>query len=425
MSVGPAGENRLLAASIAVTDLEGRPSRHAGRGGLGAVMGGKGLKAVVIDDAGAGGVTYADREAFKKAAEVFRTAIMKHPVTMKGGGLSTFGTNVLVSMINAVCAFPTRNFSAGQFENAAKISGEALHKIITERGGKTTASGCTSCIIQCSNVYLDKDKNYLTSALEYETVWAHGANLGVDDLDAIAAIDRLCDDYGLDTIDTGCAIGVAMAAGLLPFGDASGAINLIHEAGRGTPLGRIIGGGAALAGRAFGVENVPAVKGQALSAYDPRGVKGQGVTFATSPMGADHTAGYAASANLMRIGGKVPPLAVEGQVELSRKTQINAACLDSAGLCSFVSFAVVDNADAYNAIPRMISALRGTPCSLENFLEMGRNVLRTEVGFNRQAGFTSAHDRLPAFLTANKIGPQGAVFDVPPAELDRIFDFGS
>jgi aldehyde:ferredoxin oxidoreductase len=235
VSIGPAGEMKLSAASVAVTSTNGTPSRHAGRGGMGAVMGSKGLKAIVVDDKGAPGVNYADKEAFKKAAAVFRDALREHPVTKPDGGLAVYGTNVLTSIINEAGGFPTRNFTEGQFEGASKISGETMHDVIKERGGNTTHSGCSACIIQCSNEYVDKDKNYVTSALEYETIWANGANCGIDDLDAIAQIDRLCDDYGVDTIEIGCAVAVAMHAGIKPFGDAAGAIELIHEIGKGTP----------------------------------------------------------------------------------------------------------------------------------------------------------------------------------------------
>jgi aldehyde:ferredoxin oxidoreductase len=198
VSIGPAGEMKFSAASIAVTSTNGTPSRHAGRGGMGAVMGSKGMKAIVVDDTEAPGVTYADKEAFKEAAGVFRDALREHPVTKPGGGLAVYGTNVLTSIINEAGGFPTRNFTEGQFEGAAKISGETMHDVIKERGGNPTHSGCSTCIIQCSNEYVDKDKNYVTSALEYETIWANGANCGIDDLDAIAEIhrDRLCSCCG-------------------------------------------------------------------------------------------------------------------------------------------------------------------------------------------------------------------------------------
>ena len=423
VSIGPAGEMKLSAASVAVTNTNGTPSRHAGRGGMGAVMGSKGFKAIVVDDKEAPGVTYHDKEAFKEAAAVFRDALREHPVTKPGGGLAVYGTNVLTNIINEAGGFPTRNFTEGQFEGAQKISGETMHDVIKERGGNTTHSGCSTCIIQCSNEYVDKDKNYLTSALEYETVWATGANCGIDDLDAIAQLDRLCDDYGLDTIETGCAIAVAMYAGVKSFGDGAGAIELLHEIGKGSPLGRILGNGAAVTGQAFGVSHVPVVKGQSLPAYDPRAVKGIGVTYATSTMGADHTAGYAVATNILKVGGFVDPLKREGQVDLSRNLQIATAAVDAAGLCVFVAFAVLDIASGLEAIPKMLNAQYGWALTLDDVTEYGKQILKTEREFNKAAGFTALDDRLPEFFHKEPLTPHNVVFDVAHEELDTVHDF--
>jgi aldehyde:ferredoxin oxidoreductase len=422
MSIGPAGEMMLKAATVAVTDTKGYPSRHAGRGGLGAVMGSKGLKAIVIDDKGAEGVDYADAEAFKAAAAEFRDLLAKHPVTKSGGGLSLFGTNVNLNIINAAGALPTRNFSAGQFEGAAKIGGEALRDALTKRGGAAGHAACTGCVIHCSNIFNDADGNYVTSGLEYETVWANGANCGVDDLDSIAQIDRLCDDFGVDTMEVGCAVAVAMAAGIKNFGDAAGAVELVQEIGKGSAMGRVIGSGAATAGEVFGVERVPVVKRQALAAYDPRSVKGIGVTYATSPMGADHTAGYAVAANVMRMGGYVPPLQKEGQVELSIKTQLEAAMFDAHGICTFASFAVMSGPEAMGVIPKMQSALTGRQVTLDDVMDQAREIIRTERAFNTAAGFTREDDRLPDFFRDEPLAPHNSVFDVPDEELDRTHD---
>jgi aldehyde:ferredoxin oxidoreductase len=421
--IGPAGEMKMSAASVAVTSTNGTPSRHAGRGGMGAVMGSKGVKAIVVDDKEAPGVTYHDKEAFREAAGVFRDALREHPVTKPGGGLAVYGTNVLTNIINEAGAFPTRNFTEGQFEGAQKISGETMHDVIKERGGNPTHSGCSTCIIQCSNEYVDKDKNYVTSALEYETIWANGANCGIDDLDAIAQIDRLCDDYGLDTIEVGCAVAVAMHAGVKPFGDAAGAIELIHEIGKGTPLGQTLGNGTAATGEAYSVSHVPVVKGQSLPAYDPRAVKGIGVTYATSTMGADHTAGYAVATNILKVGGFVDPLKPEGQVDLSRNLQIATAAVDAAGLCVFIAFAVLDIASGLEAIPKMLNAFYGWDLTLEGVTEYGKQILKTERDFNVAAGFTAADDRLPEFFSKEPLTPHNVVFDVTDEELDQVLDF--
>lgn len=423
VSIGPAGEMKMSAASVAVTSTNGTPSRHAGRGGLGAVMGSKGLKAVVVDDKDVPALEYKDKEAFKTATEIFRDALRAHPVTQPGGGLAVYGTNVLINVINEAGALPTRNFTSGRFEGAEKISGETMHDTIKARGGNTTHSGCSTCIIQCSNEYVDKDKNYVTSALEYETVWANGANCGIDDLDSIARVDRLCDDYGLDTIEMGCAVGVAMAAGVKKFGDAKGAMELIHEVGKGTPLGRILGNGAAVTGQAFGISHVPVVKRQGLPAYDPRAIKGIGVTYATSPMGADHTAGYAVATNIMKVGGYVDPLKPEGQVELSRNLQIATMLLDALGLCIFTSFALLDNPKGLEAVPRMVAGLYGWDMGLNDWMGWAGKFLKAERDFNLAAGFTAVDDRLPEFFVKEPLPPHNSVFDVPDRELDRLYNF--
>lgn len=423
VSIGPAGEMKLSAASVAVTATNGKPARHAGRGGMGAVMGAKGLKAVIVDDKGVPGVAYLEKDAFKDAAGVFRDALKQHPVTQPGGGLAVYGTNVLVNVINEAGAFPTRNFTEGRFEGAEKISGETMHDVIEKRGGSTTHSACSTCIIQCSNEYVDENKNYVTSGLEYETVWANGANCGIDDLDSIALVDRLCDDYGLDTIETGCAVGVAMQAGIKPFGDAAGAVELIHEIGKGTPLGRILGNGAAVTGQALGISHVPVVKRQGLPAYDPRACKGIGVTYATTPMGADHTAGYAVATNIMRVGGFVDPLKPEGQVELSRNLQIATMLLDSAGLCIFTAFPCLDIPSGLEAVPKMMAARYGWDLSLNDWMGWAQQALKMERDFNKAAGFTPADDRLPEFFTEEPLPPHKTVFDVPAEELDKLYNF--
>lgn len=421
ISIGQAGEMMMAAASIAVTDLENRPTRHAGRGGMGAVMGSKGLKAIIVDDTETESVPIKNPDAFKEASRKFAQLLTKHPTTAET--LPTYGTNALANVINEAGAYPTRNFSSGQFENVEKISGETQRETIIERDGVTKHPCHKGCVIQCSSIYKDKDSNYLTKGPEYETIWANGANLGVDDLDTIAKMDRLYDDYGLDTIETGVAIGVAMEAQVLEFGDAQGALELVKEIGKGSTLGRILGNGAAVTGQVFSVAKVPVVKKQALPAYDPRAIKGMGVTYATSTMGADHTAGYSVAPNVLKVGGDIDPLSPEGQVEMSRNLQIATAMLDSTGLCLFVAFCVLDEPEALDAITDMINARYGKDLTNDDLAELGKNVLRTERDFNKAAGFTNADDRLPNFFKTEKLPSHDVVFDVPDEELDTLYDF--
>jgi aldehyde:ferredoxin oxidoreductase len=416
VSIGQAGEMLLPGASVAFTDRELRPTRHAGRGGLGAVMGSKGLKAIVIDPAGGEMAPLKDAEAFKAAAKRFAKALGEHPVT--SGGLPNYGTDILINILNEAGGLPTRNFSAGRFEGAEKVSGESLNAITQERKGEVSHGCMSGCVIKCSGIYLDKNGAYLSKWPEYETVWAWGPNCGISDLDAIAQMDRMCDDFGLDTIETGCAMAVAMEGGLLNFGDAQGALKMLGEVGKGSPLGRILGSGTAVTGKVFGVKRVPTVKNQSMPAYDPRAVKGVGVTYATTPMGADHTAGYAVATNILKVGGDLDPLKAEGQAALSRAFQVATAVIDTVGLCLFVAFATLDIPDSNQAVVDMVNAKYGLSLTGDDVAALGQKVLDTELDFNRRAGFNEADDRLPDFFKREKLPPHNVTFDVPDAELD-------
>ena len=420
VTIGRAGEFRLTAASIAFTDRELRPARHAGRGGVGAVMGSKGLKAIIINPEGGANHPLKDAESFKSAAKRFAKALMDHPVC--GQGLPTYGTAVLVNILHEAGGLPTRNFSTGRFEGHDAVSGETLNQITKDRGGAgIVAHGCmTGCIMRCSGVYPDKDGKEVGKWPEYETLWAFGPNSGIDDLDMIARYDKICDDVGVDTIDVGCALALLMDAGVLTFGDAEGALELMGEISKGSAIGRVLGSGAAITGKVYGLRRVPVVKGQSLPAYDPRAVKGQGVTYATTPMGADHTAGYAVTANILNVGGTVDPLSKNGQIELSRNLQIATAAVDATGLCLFVAFAVLDNPDALVAVVDMLNAKYGIALGLDDVTGLGKKILETEIDFNRRAGITEAADRLPDYFSDEKLPPHGVRFDITPEELDEV-----
>ncbi|HEX9860776.1 MAG TPA: aldehyde ferredoxin oxidoreductase C-terminal domain-containing protein [Nitrospirota bacterium] len=421
ISIGPAGEMKLGAATVACTDIELRPTRHAGRGGLGAVMGAKNIKVIVLDDTGRTLRAPKDVEKFREANKKFVEGLRKHPVT--GQGLPAYGTNILTNILNEVGGYPTYNFKQGRFEGAAKLSGETQAALETGRGGKATHACHRGCVIQCSGVYHDKDGHYLTKQPEYETVWAHGGNCGIDDLDSVALLDFLDDNYGVDTIEMGAAIGVAMEGGVAKFGDAKAAISLVHEVGRGSYLGRILGSGAAITGKVFGVERVPVVKGQAMPAYDPRAVMGVGVTYATSPMGADHTAGYAVAQNVLKVGGDVNALKPEGQVELSRNLQIATASIDSLGMCLFIAFAIMDQPETFQALLDLVNATYGLSLTADGVTELGKKVLSMERDFNKRAGFTAQHDRLPRFMTTEPLAPHNVTFQVKDEDLDKVFNW--
>ncbi|MGD2270993.1 MAG: aldehyde ferredoxin oxidoreductase C-terminal domain-containing protein [Desulfobacterales bacterium] len=424
ISIGPAGEMKMAAASVACTDMELRPTRHAGRGGVGAVMGAKGVKVIVLDDAGMKMRQPKDPEKFKEANKAWVAGLRKHAIT--GESLPAYGTNVLTNIINEAGAFPTKNFMWGRFDGASKISGETQAETENARGGEGSAThGChRGCVIRCSGTYFDKDGRYVSKQVEYETMWAHGANCGIDDLDAIAQLDRLDDDFGLDTIEMGATIAVAMEAGIAEFGDAKAAISLIHEVGKGTHLGRILGNGAAVTGKVFGVERVPVVKNQSMPAYDPRAVQGIGVTYATTTMGADHTAGYSVTANILDVGGTVDPLKPEGQIELARNLQIATAMLtDSTGMCLFIAFAILDQPDTFQALVDLINAFTGQSLTAEDLTEQGKSILKMERDFNTRAGFTEKDDRLPEYFKKEALPPHNVTFQVKDEDLDQVFNW--
>jgi len=406
--IGQAGEHRLLAAGIANTDADGVPSRYSGRGGLGAVMGSKGLKALVLDDTGAGYLEPKRPEAFKSVIQEYAELLKTSPVIKN---YTDYGTAALVNVTNALGGLPTRNFSTGQFSGVDKISGETLRETILTRKGKTAQACMPGCLIKCSNVYVDEQGNDVVAPLEYETIALMGSNLEIDDLDVIARLNYLCNDYGLDTIETGAALGVAMAGGLLTFGDQEGAIRLVEEIGMVTLTGRVLGNGAKLAGKVLGVLEVPVVKGQAMAAYDPRAIKGTGVTYATSPMGADHTAGNTIRASLKQN-------APEGQAALSQKAQYAVPIYDDLGLCLFSMGVLGAHPEI---LCQLVNAQLGTDYVIEELQALARNTIQWERAFNQAAGFTKVDDRLPEHFTEiPNPAAENAVFDVPEEELDNV-----
>lgn len=418
--IGPAGELQLLSASIQSTDLDGRPCRAAGRGGLGAVMGSKGLKAIIVDRKGKIPAEIVDEERFKKASKSYAKDVKADEFS--GEILPQFGTAVLVEPINAAGGFPTNNARKGQFEGVDKISGETMAKVIEERGGKTRHKGCAQCIIDCSNEYVTKEGEYVTSSLEYETIWSMGGMIGNDNLDAIARLDFLCDDIGLDTMNTGTALAVAFDAGYREFGDAEAAIALVEEVAAGTEMGRVIGNGPDAVGKHFNNPRVPTVKGQSIAAYDPRAIQGMAVTYATTPMGADHTAGWVVDQNLEAFGGTVDAQGAEGQVEISRDTQIHMAAVDTAGICDFAQSGLATEEGIGNVFT-MMSAKSGQEFGEEDWTELGKRVIKAELEFNRQAGFTSTDDRLPPMFYNEPLPPYNVVVKVSDEEMDSTFDF--
>jgi aldehyde:ferredoxin oxidoreductase len=410
--IGPGGEMMLASAGIQNFDKEKLPARIAARGGIGAVMGSKRLKAIIFDATVGKKPLIKHPDAFKQAQKEFTKALMAHPQTTI---YREYGTAAMSRMCNGFGALPTRNFSNGQFEGVETISGEYMRQIILERGGEgeTTHACMPGCTIQCSNNFAAADGKSIVSPLEYETIGLMGSNLEIDSLDTIARMNWIVNDLGLDTIEIGAALGVAAEAGLMRFGDGDRAIELLDEIRRGTPLGRILGNGATITGKVFGIIRVPAVKGQAMSAYEPRAIKGTGVTYATSPQGADHTSG-------LTIRAKVNHLDPKGQAELSRTVQINMAGYDTLGACIFAGFGF---AAAPETIRDLLNARYDWGVGSDILQVLGRESLKWEREFNRLAGFTKAQDRLPEWMTQEALPPHNVVFDVPVEDLDGVFNW--
>jgi aldehyde:ferredoxin oxidoreductase len=418
LCIGPAGEHKMAIASVQSSDVDGRPCRAAGRGGLGAVMGSKGLKALVVDQRGKNADPIADPGAFKAASrEIIEAVKADH---MSGDVMPKLGTAALVAAVNSMGAFPSYNARKGVLDGWEKVCGETMAEIIQERGGNTTHAGCTQCIIHCSNEYVDQEGQFLTGSLEYETIWSMGGMTGITDLDTIARLDRLCDDTGIDTMSTGVAVAVAMDAGYKEFGDAAAAIEMVEEIGKGTEFGKVLGSGPAAVGEHFNHERVPVVKRQSIAAYDPRAMLGLGVTFATSPMGADHTAGNVVGAYL---GRQLDPLNPEGQVDTSKFLQIAMAAFDTMGQCFMASVALL-SPESFGTFQKLIEAKAGAPLGEGYFPHaLGARVLKAEREFNRKAGFTREDDRLPRFFYEEPLPPHNTVFVISDEELDSVFDF--
>ena len=399
IAIGPAGENRLAAASIATTDADNRfPNRHAGRGGLGAVMGSKGLKYVSITPGHAKVRRAAVTDDFRAFNRNIAARYRNGPQGFQAG------TSAFVEVANMLNTFPYRNRTEGQSPDVENLAGARINESFAKRGGKMHACQ-TGCVVQCSNIVHDADGNYLTSGLEFETLTLLGANIAVDSWEYVAQLDRLCDDVGLDTIETGAALAVLMDAGRAEWGDIDEAKRIIaEEIAEATELGRIVGNGAVSVGRAFEHARVPAVKGQSLPAWDPRPLKVIGVTYASSAMGADHTAGMSTD----------PMLKPEDYARVSQELQITNAVVDSSGFCMFLGPTLDDIREAYGL-------LVGADISRQQIADHGWHCLQDEWAFNDAAGFTVADDVLPACLRDEGIGPDHSMkFDVPAETIAQV-----
>ncbi|MFX1499570.1 MAG: aldehyde ferredoxin oxidoreductase C-terminal domain-containing protein [Promethearchaeota archaeon] len=399
-SIGPAGQYLMKSATVCANDLEGYPSRHAARGGLGAVMGSKKIKAIIIKPSKTSKVKIKNLKKFKEVSKPFAKNLAQSRETF-----SIFGTPIMMKGVNGLGGIPTRNFQLGSYDKIENISGELLHELVIARGGQKRLACSPTCVIRCSNLITNEQGNHITSSLEYETMALNGTNLLIDSLDSLAKIDHLCDDLGIDTIEFGGTVGVAMDCGKLEWGNDNQVFEILDKEIRyNTEIGQLYGNGVKLIGEKFNAKMIPQVKGQGLSAYDCRVFKAMGVTYATSPMGADHTAGAAIAnrvASLHKDYGELTKN--EHKLDLSFELQIYTAITDSMGCCYFIG----PSYENMEILAKAINAMYDLNLTREDVIKIGINVLRTELDFNEKAGITLELNDLPDFFKEEPSEPTG------------------
>jgi aldehyde:ferredoxin oxidoreductase len=413
-TIGQAGENGCLYSAV-VNDLH----RAAGRSGVGAVMGSKNLKALAVRGTrGVGNID--DPKGFFEATTAAKKVLAENAVT--GQGLPTFGTQVLMNVINEVGAMPTRNFRDVQFEGAGKISAEAMaEKRPTDgKANLVRKAGCFGCTIACGRISkIDQDhfsvKNNpkywgASGGLEYEAAWALGSDTGIDDLEALTYVNFICNEQAIDPISFGATVAAAMelfemgvittedTGGIeLKFGSAEALCKVVELTGSAEGFGKVLGMGSKRLCEKYGHPELSmTVKGQEFPAYDPRGIQGMGLAYATSNRGACHLRGYTVSSEILGIPEKTDPLSTEGKPELVKAFQDATAAVDSAGLCVFTTFAWTME----DIAPQINTACEGewTP---ERLMEVGERIWNMERQFNNDAGFTKADDDLPPRLKSD------------------------
>jgi aldehyde:ferredoxin oxidoreductase len=397
---GPVGEYQGLIAGIAFTDKDGRPSRLAARGGVGAVMGSKKVKAIVLD---------MDKMPGFSDPKKVNAAIKDYSKMLLADGIVTnfyqpLGTMGMADVQNQMGGLPVRNFSAGQLADASKgetfkMGGQFIAPLNTGRGGEQTHACMPGCVIQCSNVYVDASGKEIVSPVEYETLGLLGSNCGLTEPDDLAGLNEICNDMGVDTIETGATLAVLMEAGLGRFGDAKFMADSLRAMMQGTPEGKIWAQGTARVGVHYKVRRVPVIKKQAISAYDPRVVEATGISMMATAQGADHTAG-----NLPRL--KTREMDLNALLDQSLTAQVNCAATDSLGLCIFGRSVTEPNTEF---IANAANAAHGTSLTKDFFAELGRETLRLEAEFNKRAGFTDKDDELPEFFYSEPLAPTNHV----------------
>jgi aldehyde:ferredoxin oxidoreductase len=410
---GPVGEYQGLIAGIAFSDKDGRPARLAARGGVGAVMGSKKVKAIVVDLDKV--PPFSEPKKVNAAIKDYSKLLLADGVVK--GFYQPIGTMGMADVQNQMGGLPVNNFSLGQQVNIStgekfKMGGSYIAELNTSRGGEQTHACMPGCVIQCSNVYADAAGKEVVSPVEYETLGLLGTNCGLTDPDDLAQLNHVCNDLGVDTIETGAMLAVLMEAGLGRFGDARFMGECLREVRDATERGRVWAQGTARVGEHYKVKRVPVIKKQAISAYDPRVVEATGIAMMATAQGADHTAG-----NLPRL--KTREMDLGSMIEQSLIVQTNTAASDSLGLCIFGRSVTEPNIEF---IVNTINAACGTSLTKDFFPALGREALRLEAEFNRRAGFTAKDDELPEFFYTEALPPTNHVARFHGADVHDMYE---
>ena len=405
---GPVGEYLGLVAGIAFADTDGRPSRLAARGGVGAVMGSKKVKAIVVDMHKM--PTFHDRKKLMGSIKEYGKRLAKDPAIEN---FKLIGTAMMSDFTNRIGGLPVRNFTAGRLVDTSqgplKLGGDYIRERNLGRGGNPSHACMPGCTIECSNVYVDAQGKEMVSPLEYETLGLMGSNCGLEDPDDVARLNAVANDLGVDTIEVGATLGVLMDAGQGSFGDVAFMMEALEDMRRGNERGRVLAQGTARVGAHYKVARVPVIKGQGVSAYDPRVIEVTGISMMLSAQGADHTA------------GNVPAFDCKGKtteelVPVSLDAQTMTAAVDSLGLCIFGRS--VTNVSA-ELIVTALNDAHGTKLDPSFLQTLGREALKMEWQFNRAAGFTEADDELPQFFYTEALAPSGKTARHHSAEVNR------
>jgi aldehyde:ferredoxin oxidoreductase len=410
---GPVGEYQGLLGGVAFSDKDGRPARLSARGGVGAVMGSKKVKAIVVDLDKI--PTFHEPKKVNAAIKDYSKMLLAD--SMVQNFYQKIGTMGMADLQNTLGGLPVKNFSAGQQADVAKgekfkMGGEYIVPLNNGRGGEMTHACMPGCVIQCSNVYVDAAGKEVVSPVEYETLGLLGTNCGLSDPDDLAQMNMIANDLGVDTIELGATIAVLMEAGLGQFGDVKFMTDVLAEIRKGTEKGKLWVQGTARVGDHYKVKRVPVIKKQAISAYDPRVIEATGVTMMATAQGADHTAG-----NLPRLKTREMDLAAIKEQSLAHQARV--AANDSLGLCIFGMSVTNPNTQF---LTDAINAAHGTSLTPAFFEALGREALKLEWEFNKRAGFTAKDDELPAFFYEEPLPPTNHVARFHGADVHGMYE---